>query len=142
MPVFLIVMAIGLSGLVLMALPGLFRHGHSPPHHTGHSAHAPAPTAGHLAHPSGGKLGLGWRWLPEPRFLLTFMALLGAFGNVIEHAAHWPFWISAVAASIPAWALERLAVRPLWSLALKFQGLPSRKTRFMWQSASPWACCC
>lgn len=76
---------------------------------------------GHAGHPVSGPA----HFIPAPRTVFAFVALFGAFGNVAEHWLRLPFWVAALAAVLPAYAVERLALRPLWGLALKFQGTPS-----------------
>ncbi|MGZ3460834.1 MAG: hypothetical protein ACXU86_20295, partial [Archangium sp.] len=148
---FLILMCVGLVGLVGMALPGVFRHGggHSV-HGGGHSVHGGGhgahlghhaslshghtaahpvhahghPSSGHAASGSKGGQGLA-HFLPEPRLVLSVLALYGAFGNVLERVFQFPFWVSALVALLPALLVERLVLGPLWRLALEFQGRPS-----------------
>lgn len=140
---FLLLMCVGLVGLAALALPGLFHHGGGHSHLGGHGAHGGGHgvhVAGHGVHvgshahasPSGshaisgshGARGLG-QFIPEPRLILSLMALYGAFGNVFERALHFPFWLAALAAVLPALLLEWGVVGPLWRLALGFQGRPS-----------------
>jgi hypothetical protein len=52
------------------------------------------------------------------------LALYGAFGNLFA-ASHMPFVAAAIVALLPAFLIERLAVRPLWRLMYRFQGAPS-----------------
>jgi hypothetical protein len=65
------------------------------------------------------------RFVPSPRAVFTVLALYGAFGNVLVEAAHLGLSLSAVLAAVPALAIERLLVRPLWNLLFRFQGAPS-----------------
>ena len=125
---FVILMVCGLAGLALMALPGLLQQGTG---HPGHSVHLPSVGHGH-GHAAGGAAlrslrgGRGVaRFLPEPRVVLSLMALFGAFGNVATRWLHLPFWPAVLAGAVPALLLERFALRPVWRLALGFQGQPS-----------------
>jgi hypothetical protein len=137
--VFLTLMVMGLVGLVVMAIPA-FGHGHAPhagtmSHgghggHGGHVGHAPAPTPGKEIVPAdtsdspGSTMGLV-RFLPSPRAICSVFALYGAFGNALVDAAHLPFVAAALAAVIPALAIERFAVTPLWNMLFRLQGKPS-----------------
>ena len=144
---FLVIMAAGLIGLILMALPGLQQHGQiggaphvAPPAHGGlhlgnagahgvghalHGAHA-APHAGaaHVgsADPSGGfELS---RLIPSPRAVFSMLTLFGAFGYALFSVLHvWQ--LAALIAVAPAWAIEYFAIRPLWNLMFQFQGRPT-----------------
>ena len=152
---FLIIMVSGLIGLLLMALPGFMQHGHSgtphiaPPTHGGlhiggaHGAHG----AGHAlpgAHTGGavhghapGQAPVGvtgaieppgfelTRLIPSPRAVFSILALFGAFGYALLPLVHW--WpVAAALAVVPACSIEYFAMRPLWNLMFKFQGLPDQ----------------
>lgn len=128
-------MVMGLVGLAVMAVPAFGHHGHAPHAgtltHGGHAGHASghgghAPRAGKEivladASPSSGIL----RFVPSPRAICSVLALYGAFGNALVDAAHLPFVEAALAAAIPALAVERFAVAPLWSLLFRLQGKPA-----------------
>ena len=131
----LVLLCAGLIGLVVMALPGLSHHGGAHALH-GPSTGAHLPAHGALTAKSGSSAGssaltprasnLGpSHVLPEPRSAFTVAALVGAFGFLLEHSAHLPLFIAALCALIPAVALERLLVRPLWDLLMRFEGRPS-----------------
>lgn len=62
------------------------------------------------------------RFVPSLRATFSVLALYGAFGNVLVHAAHLPLLVAALVAAIPALAIERLAVRPLFNLVFRFEG--------------------
>ena len=122
---FLIIMVSGLAGMLVMALPGFFSHGHSGHGHAGH---------GHGAHSShaaahGGKMTVqpngALRLVPQPRTILSLTALYGAFGLLLEQTAQWSVWPAALGAVVPAVMVERFILRPLWSWAMRFQGVPS-----------------
>lgn len=116
---FLILMAVGLAGLVVMALPALGDHAHGHVHH--------APTVDHAAdhgvdapdHPH------ATRFLPSPRAVLSFLALYGAFGNVLVEVARLSPLLAGVLGALPALAVERLLVAPLWARLSRFQASPS-----------------
>ena len=140
---FLTLMVMGLVGLVVMAIPA-FGHGGGHAHHAGalghggHGGHGHAPGAGHApGHAPGAGPGKEvvpadtatssglLRFVPSPRAICSVFALYGAFGNALVDAAHLPFVAAALAAAVPALAVERFAVKPLWNLLFRFQGKPS-----------------
>lgn len=149
-------MIIGLTGLVVMAIPAFMGHGHASPDQglgdghggdlLGDGGHAGAAHAGggHAggAHPSAagdhgaapgremivaaGPAPSGLvRFIPSPRAVFTLLALYGAFGNALVQAAHLSGLVAAFVALLPALAVERLVVAPLWNLVFHFQGQPS-----------------
>lgn len=138
---FLTLMVIGLVGLVMMAVPALGGHRHLPPIHThGHGAgvgHAGA-HGGQLAHHApdvgqhgahthelargGSFIGTGLRFIPSPRAVFSVLALYGAFGNALVHAAQLPRVAAALVAIVPAFATEWFLIRPIWNLLFRFQG--------------------
>jgi hypothetical protein len=150
--VFLTLMVIGLVGLVMMALPALGGH-HLPPMH-GH-AHALGPGASHgvtsahgtaivHAHPTAtsapgptqSQIILATattapaphtirRFIPSPRAVFSVVALYGAFGNALVHAAHFPTATAALIAIGPALLVEWVLIRPVWNLMFRFQSSPS-----------------
>ena len=154
MSFFLATLGLGLGGLLLMALPGMRRHGHvgharARAHVRTHArsaargqAHArgaaqakagtqAAPAHAHAA-PSAAKQGPNHgladgllHYLPEPRVIFSVLALLGAFGNVLQRGVHLPFWTSVLGALAIAVVLEWLIVGRLWRLALRFTGAPA-----------------
>jgi hypothetical protein len=152
--VFLTLTVIGLVGLLMMAIPAFGRHGHAQPaphghghpgagHALGHGAHgahgaglaAPRPAATAMSTPApatqqqqvpADTAPTGFlRFVPSPRAVFTVLALYGASGNVLVEVAHLGLALSAVLAVVPALAIERILVRPLWNLLFRFQGAPS-----------------
>jgi hypothetical protein len=142
---FLTIMVVGLVGLVVMALPAFSRHGglgHGQLGH-GHVAHG-ALHAGHVprlaahspiaashalapqvhASESLAQPGLT-RFLPSPRMVFSLLALYGAFANALLHAAHLGVLAAALVALLPAAAVERFLVTPVWRLLFRFEGAPS-----------------
>lgn len=141
---------IGLVGLTLMALPAFKGHGHvgrglalkghaaNPvAHHAGHApalkGAAPHGTA-HALQAAGQSLQAGdhassadsWlRFVPSPRVIFSLLALVGAFGNALAELGHLPEWAAALVALLPAVAVERLMVNPIWNLLFRFQGKES-----------------
>lgn len=65
------------------------------------------------------------RFVPSPRAICSVLALYGAFGNALIHAAHLRFGVAALVAAAPALLVEYLLVRPVWNLLFRFQGQPS-----------------
>src|SRR5258708_25729665 len=97
-------MIIGLVGLVMMAVPALGGHHHLPPLH----GHGHAPTLGHHGGHAGGlargdaATHVGLRFIPSPRMVFSLLALYGAFGNALVHAAHLERGSAALIAIGPA----------------------------------------
>jgi hypothetical protein len=126
---FLTVMVIGLSGLFVLATPA-FRHSHaiSTTSHGLHAAHLlhhqATPRGSHEVVPADASPRPALRFVPSPRAIFSVLALYGAFGNLFV-ALHMPFAAAAVLAAVPAFLIERLAVKPLWNLIYRFQGAPS-----------------
>lgn len=138
-------MVIGLVGLLVMAIPALGRHGHTPLIHgrAGISVHGAAHGHALSAHAAGAQSGAHppessteivpadpaatsrLRFLPSPRAIFSVLALFGAFGNALVRAVHLPAVVAAPVAAALALLVERLAVRPLWNLLFRFQGHPS-----------------
>lgn len=92
-------------------------------------AHALAPAPGAASQemvPADADAPSGWvRLIPSPRAVFSVLALYGAFGNALAQAAHLPLLVAALVATVPTFAVERFAVRPLWNLLFRFQGQPS-----------------
>lgn len=148
---FLILMVIGLTGLIVMAVPAFGRHGGAGKlgHSHGHALHLPklaaksAPPAapGHALVPSGhdalvrtdATAGM-MRFVPSPRLIFSVLALYGAFANALVHAAHLTTLAAALVAILPALAVERLAVTPLWNWLFRFQADPSSPLEMLLQA--------
>src|SRR5689334_7698507 len=109
-------MVIGLTGLVMMAIPAFARHGHAPPPHGLGHGHAGGHVLGNGGHAGGAHAGGAHaggahahahatpskelvaaagdapagiiRFIPSPRAVFSVLALYGAFGNALVHAAH------------------------------------------------------
>jgi hypothetical protein len=136
--VFLTLIVVGTAGLFAMALPALGRGvhlggGHGT-HAVGHGAHAAPPSHGahggaSIAVSRGGWLS-GWlggalAFFLSPRTIFSLLALYGAAGNALVRAGHWTPAAAAIGAIVPALAIERLVVAPLWNLMFRYQGAPS-----------------
>ena len=115
---------------------GALHAGHAP--HLGHVAKLAAAKAGAtttttastaLAQAGGAALaaespaGLT-RFVPSPRLIFSLLALYGAFANALERAAHISPVAAALVAIVPALAVERFLVTPLWNLVFRFEAAP------------------
>lgn len=134
MSLFIASMVAGFIGLALMALPGMMRHGAGG--HAGRAGHVPAgqghgANAGHGHTTHQGRLsGLGSRsfllWLlPNPRALLSIIAMFGTYGYALQHGMRLSEEAAALAAIIPAILTERFVVSPFFNFLLRFEGTPS-----------------
>ncbi len=146
MSIFLILCIIGLAGLVMMAIPGIGKHGHAAGHIAGHTTHGglrmghghhggQVPNASH-GQPQGsakapttegapGETPMSAaRLIPSPRMIFSLLALYGAFGYGLVEAGNLHVGLAAILAAAPAILLERYAVTPLWNLCFRFQGTP------------------
>ena len=65
------------------------------------------------------------RFIPSPRLVFSVLALYGAFANALLHAVHLTPLIAGLVAVLPAVAVERLLVTPLWNLLFRFEGRTS-----------------
>jgi hypothetical protein len=129
MSFFMAALALGLGGLLLMALPGMRRHGRSGharvhAHARGHAAaRGGARAHGHAA--AHAKADTVLRFVPEPHLLFSLLALFGAIGPVLQRTLRLPLAVSLVGAAGIAGVLEWLVVSRLWRLALRFTGEPA-----------------
>jgi hypothetical protein len=125
--VFLALMVIGLVGLAAMAIPA-FGHSHGAAHGLGHGAAHAGPTLGtgrnalEQVLPADPAHDSRLRFVPTPRAVFSVLALYGAFGNAGVHAFHLRPLVAALAAVVPALAVEWLLVRPLWRVLFRLQG--------------------
>jgi hypothetical protein len=133
-------LALGATGLVVMALGGLGHHtGHAgpTPHApgpagalSGHAHHdAPLPTSGHThAHQShdgshGTPQGKLWALL-SPRVLFSFLVGVGASGLLLER---WLFEPLVAAGALAGGVLfERYVVTPIWNGLWRFASEPAQ----------------
>ena len=143
-------LALGTTGLVVMALGGLGHHvGHaSPAHHTGpagplsghghHDVSLPSHGHGHShqshdgAHASLGGKGFALRphrgadlWaLLSPRVACSFLVGVGASGVLL---GHWLFEPLVAAGALAGGVLfERYVVTPIWNGLFRFASVPAR----------------
>jgi hypothetical protein len=135
--VFLTLMIIGIVGLTIMAFPA-FRHGHGAlsGHGAAHAAMGHGAAHAAMSHASAPQMTGGravtehllpadpahetrLRFLPSPRAVFSVIAMYGAFGNAGVHAFHLPPVVAALAAAVPALAVEWVLVRPLWNMLFR-----------------------
>jgi hypothetical protein len=142
---------VGLVMMALPALGGhhMPPGGHGTGHGAGlgqglaghHAAHGAALASGHSTHvgasPGGARADAGAfplhpttlpvarsgrRFIPSPRAVFSMLALYGACGNALVHAAHLRAASAALVAIGPAFLLEWFLIRPVWNLMFRFQG--------------------
>src|SRR4051812_37012685 len=98
--------ATGLTGLALLAIPGLGRHRH------GH-VRSQAPSRGSRL-----------RFVPSPRAALATLAVWGAAGRLLSHALSPQ--LSALIAALPAVAIEVWLLGPISRATYRFAGHEQR----------------
>jgi hypothetical protein len=133
MDVYAFALALGAIGLAAMTLLG-FQHGHMPGHHGGdhhlghaggayhghgHSGHSHGHT-GHHHHENG---GARWALFLSPRIWFSMLVGFGATGLLLQH--HITGLILLGTALLGGIAFEALLIRPLWSLASRFESDPA-----------------
>lgn len=130
---YLVCMVVGLVGLVLMAIPGLGRHGHAA-HTGGHAGHI----GGHAGHAGGGhahgaarggKGGSVSDSLIRPtlsvRMIFSLLAMFGAVGYALSDSTRLAATAIVAASLASALALELMVMTPLWNFFMRFQGKPA-----------------
>ena len=130
-------LALGLTGLVVMAVLGFGHHGGDAAHHGGadghaghvghgHAGHGHAghhgDTAGHHAEHSGGGLS-SLLALLSPRVLFSFFVGVGATGLLADPLLAEPF--TAVTAIAGGFLFERFLVGPVWKFLFRFESRPA-----------------
>lgn len=130
-------LALGLTGLVVMAVLGFGHHGGDHAHHggadghAGHVGHGQAghghagghgDAAGHQAEHSGGGLS-SLLALLSPRVLFSFFVGVGATGLLADPLLAEPF--TAVAAIAGGFLFERFLVGPVWKFLFRFESRPA-----------------
>jgi hypothetical protein len=113
---------VGAAGFGVMAAGGLGHHSHpgaATPGHAGHGALHHGPSAAGLSH----GLSRTVLALMSPRLLFAFLLGFGVVGLAV-HAlvAGTLLLVIALAGGV---AVERLLVRPVWNLALRFASNPA-----------------
>lgn len=124
-------LALGVTGLVVMAILGFSHHGDTGVHaghvgHGGHGGHGGHHVgdghhghAGQPGHDVSGKLFS----LLSPRVLFSFLVGAGAAGMVADRWLAEPF--TAAVALAGGVLFERLLIRPIWNLLFRFESRPA-----------------
>ena len=131
-------LALGATGLAVMALLGLSHHGgdhaHGAAHHDGHAgpghaghghdgghagSHGPSHAGHHHASEHAGRLIT----LLSPRLLFSFLVGAGASGMLAGRFLVEPF--VAAAALAGGFAFERFLIRPIWAFLFRFESRPA-----------------
>ena len=128
-------LALGLTGLVVMAVLGFGHHGGDHAHHgdghAGHGGHGHAShghagghgdAAGHHAGHSGSGLS-SLLALLSPRVLFSFFVGVGATGLLADPLLAEPF--TAIAAIAGGFLFERFLVGPVWKFLFRFESRPA-----------------
>ncbi len=117
--------ALGVTGLVVMALLGFGHHGDTGPHgHAGHHGHdADAGHGGHAghSHEPGGAAKLAG--LLSPRVLFSFLVGAGATGMLARSFLFEPLLVAA--ALMGGVAFEQFLVGPIWKFIFRFESKPA-----------------
>lgn len=132
-------LALGLTGLVVMAVLGFGHHGGDHAHHGGgdshaghvghgHAGHGPAghhgsDASGHHAEHSGGGVSHLLALL-SPRVLFSFFVGAGATGLLTDPILAEPF--TALVAVAGGVFFERFLVGPIWKFLFRFESRPAR----------------
>lgn len=140
MSIFLILLVIGMSGLLFMAMPAFSHHagGHIGGHDIAGGHHLGDLSAGahHAGHVQGGHthshdISQGSNSsqtfagiIPSPRTLFSLLAMFGSFGYVLQHLTPYSIPIVSGLALLPTYLVERFIVTPLWNLLVSFSSPP------------------
>ncbi len=133
MDVYAFALALGAAGLAAMTFLG-FQHGHVPghhggDHHTGHSGgshHAGGHSdhsQGHTGHHQHEDGSARWALFLSPRIWFSVLVGFGATGLLLQHRVSGVTLLGA--ALLGGIAFEGLLMRPLWSLASRFESDPA-----------------
>jgi len=126
-------LALGVTGLVVMALLGFGHHGDTSA--TGHAGHAGHGHAGHHGHDGGaghdGHAGHSHELsgaaklagLLSPRVLFSFLVGVGATGMLARSFLFEPLLVAA--ALVGGVAFERFLVGPIWKFIFRFESKPA-----------------
>ena len=138
-------LALGVTGLVVMALLGFGHHGDTSAHgHAGHAGHGHGGHAGDLGHGghaghhghdtsagNGGHAGHSHEasgaaklaGLLSPRVLFSFLVGVGATGMLARSFLFEPLLVAAALAG--GVAFERFLVGPIWKFIFRFESKPA-----------------
>jgi hypothetical protein len=134
MDLYVVSLATGATGLVVMAASGLSHlgaghaghAGHDGHGHTGHDVHIGHGHAGHgvhAGHAHAGEHGDGWlQSLLSPRVLFSVLIGFGAGGLLSESLGGT---LQLIAAIVGAVIFEALLVGPLWRFLFRFESRPA-----------------
>jgi hypothetical protein len=126
-------LALGMTGLVVMAVLGFGHHGGDATHHggadvhaghagDGHAGHDGGDASGHHAEHSGGGLSHLLALL-SPRMLFSFLVGAGAAGLLADPLLPEP--LTALVAVAGGVLFERLLVGPVWKFLFRFESRPA-----------------
>ena len=131
-------LALGATGLAVMALLGLSHHGgdqaHGGGHHAGHTGHghdvghhggheSGHHGGSHAGHHHGSDMSARLITLLSPRLLFSFLVGAGATGLLARPFLIEPF--IAAAALAGGFAFERFLFRPVWAFLFRFESQPA-----------------
>jgi hypothetical protein len=133
MDVYAFALALGAAGLAAMTFLG-FQHGHAPGHHGGdhHSGHSGGPHHGdghsdhshaHTGQHHHGDGSARWALFLSPRIWFSVLVGFGATGLLLQHRVSGLILLGV--ALLGGIAFEALLMRPLWSLASRFESDPA-----------------
>ena len=125
-------LALGMTGLVVMAVLGFGHHGGDHAHHGGGDAHAGHAGHGHAGHHGGDAAhhtehaGSGLSnllALLSPRLLFSVLVGAGATGLLADPLTAEP--LTTLAAVAGGMIFERFLVGPIWKLMFRFESRPA-----------------
>jgi len=126
-------LALGMTGLVVMAVLGFGHHGGDAAHHGGADAHAGHAGDGHAGHHGGDASGHHAEHsgggvshllaLLSPRVLFSFLVGAGASGLLADPLLPEP--LTALVAVAGGVLFERLLVGPVWKFLFRFESRPA-----------------
>ena len=132
MNVYAFALALGTAGLAVMTFLG-FQHGHGPGHgghhHLGHSGSGhltgshPGHTHGHVGQHHHGHPSARWALFLSPRVWFSVLVGFGATGLLLQQRVSGLILLGV--ALVGGVAFEGLLMRPLWSLASRFESDPA-----------------
>jgi hypothetical protein len=123
MTLYAFTLVLGVAGLAAMTFLG-FQHGHGAGHHSGHATGSHAGhTHAHGTHQHQGHAASRWAFFLSPRIWFSILVGFGATGLLLQHRVSG--LILAGLALLGGIAFEGLLMRPLWSLASRFESDPA-----------------
>jgi hypothetical protein len=123
MDLYVVSLATGAAGLVVMAASGLSHLGGGHAGHAGHGGHGHAGHDVHTGHAHAGEHGGAWlQSLLSPRVLFSVLVGFGAGGLVAEPLGGT---LQLIAAIVGAVVFEAVLVGPLWRFLFRFESRPA-----------------